>query len=227
MHWYHALLALVVNPWSNWPAMSYRRASYVKRLKVVQDQFAASLTEREPGPVRVVSLCAGDGRDVMGVLESHTRRADVTAWLVELDPKSVAAGVKARDEVGLSRNVIFIQGDATDFATYKDILPSDIVLVCGVWGHVRPEEQLSLVKALGKFCKPGGTVIWSRGLKRGMERFTELQALFERNSFERVGESFTPDGKWGVCTHRYMGKPVEVPTSGRIFNFSRKAGRSR
>jgi 2-polyprenyl-3-methyl-5-hydroxy-6-metoxy-1,4-benzoquinol methylase len=225
MQWGHVLLALVLGPWSNWPAMSYQRVSYRKRLQAVQDHFAASLAEAEPGPVRVVSICAGDGRDVMGVLESHARREDVNAWLVELDRKSVEAGIKRRDATGLSKLVTFLHADATDFATFKNILPCDIVMVCGVWGHVPPAERLSLVKALGKFCKPGGTVVWSRGVDRGRSRFTDIQALFEHNSFERVSESITPDDKWAICTHRYMGRPVEVPTSGRIFNFQRKSGR--
>jgi SAM-dependent methyltransferase len=205
--------------------MSYLRASYRKRLDLVQDQFRTALEDADDGSVRVVSLCAGDGRDVIGVLESHERRVDVDAWLVELDRRSVQAGIKARDKADLAEQVTFLNTDATDYATYKDILPSDIVLVCGVWGHVPPDERLQLVQALGKFCKPGGVVIWSRGIGRGRARFTDLQALFEHNQFERVRESFTDDGKWAVCTHRYMGRPTVIPTTGRIFNFTRKAGR--
>jgi SAM-dependent methyltransferase len=225
MHWQHALLALVLGPWSNWPAMSYRRVAYRLRLRAVQDHFASSLDDASPRPVRVLSLCAGDGRDVMGVLESHARREDVRAWLVELDRRSVNAGIEKRNRLGLGRQVEFVHADATDFATYKNIVPCDVVLVCGVWGHVRPEDRLRLVQALAAFCKPGGVVIWSRGLKRGQRRFTELQALFERNSFERVRESITSDNKWGVSTHRYVGQPIQVPATGRIFNFERKAGR--
>lgn len=221
----HMLLGLVLGPWSNWPAMSYQRTSYRKRLRVVQDHIAECLDRAERGPVRVVSICAGDGRDVVGVLETHERREDVSAWLVELDPKSVEAGIAARDATNLKKQVTFVLGDATDFATFKNILRCDIVVVCGVWGHVPPEERLRLVQALGKFCKPGGFVVWSRRMDRGQFRFADVQSLFESNSFERVNESVTSDGKWAVCTHRYIGTTADVPTSGRIFNFKRKSGR--
>ena len=225
MQLHHSLVSLLVSPWSNWPAMSYKRPAYRLRLQAVQDQIAACLDEANEGSLRVVSLCAGDGRDVMGVLESHERREDVRAWLVELDPKSVAAGIAARNDAGLGRYVIFIEGDATDFATYQGILPADIVVVCGVWGHVPPDERLMFVRALAKFCTPGASVVWSRGVDRGQARYTDIQNLFEENSFERVRDSVTSDDKWAICTHRYIGPATEVPTTGRIFNFHRKSGR--
>lgn len=225
MQWGHMLLALVAGPWSNWPAMSYRRVGYRKRLAEVQAHFAKCLDDAPLGQLRVVSLCAGDGRDVMGVLPAHPRRGDVRAWLVELDGASVAAGNEQRAAAGLDETVTFINGDATDFATYRDILPCDVVLVCGVLGHVRPDERQTLVQKLAAFGKPGGSIIWTRGVKQGMPRYTAFQEMFESCAFERTHESFTPDGKWGISTYRYAGQMIEAPTTGRVFNFERKAGR--
>jgi hypothetical protein len=99
------------------------------------------------------------------------------------------------------------------------------VVVCGVWGHVPPDERLMFVQALAKFCKPGAAVVWSRGVDRGQARYTDIQNLFEQNSFERVRDSVTSDDKWAICTHRYVGPFNEVPAAGRIFNFHRKSGR--
>ena len=65
------------------------------RLRIVQsmvrdflDCVPAPLTH--PGPVRMVSLCAGQGRDVIDVVSTHPRGGDVSALLVELDPALVA-----------------------------------------------------------------------------------------------------------------------------------------
>jgi hypothetical protein len=206
--------------------MSYQRVGYRKRLAAVQEHFAKCLDEAPAGPVRVVSICAGDGRDVMGVLATHPRRDDVKAWLVELDAASVAAGREKRTAAGLTDIVTFVHGDATDFATYWNILPCDVVLVCGVLGHVRPDEREMLVEKLAAFCKPGGYVIWTRGVKRGMARYRAFQDLFESRSFERAHESLTADGHWGVSTYRYVGPEVAAPTKGRVFHFERKAGRN-
>src|SRR5690242_14199661 len=55
-----------------------------RRLKAVQTQIRAALDAGESGPLRVISLCAGQGRDLLEVLAEHPRRDDVQARLVEL-----------------------------------------------------------------------------------------------------------------------------------------------
>ena len=54
------------------------------RLAAVQAHIRRALGARPPGAIRVVSICAGQGRDLLEVLVDHPRRADVTAHLVEL-----------------------------------------------------------------------------------------------------------------------------------------------
>ena len=61
-------------------------SSLAQRLAVVQARIAAALDVAPPGPLRAVSMCAGQGRDLIPVLASHPRGRDVTARLVELDP---------------------------------------------------------------------------------------------------------------------------------------------
>ena len=70
-----------------------------QRLGVVQGWIRRTLDQAPPGPVRAVSMCAGQGRDLIGVLSGHPRRAEVTARLVELDPRiAAAARQRARSE---------------------------------------------------------------------------------------------------------------------------------
>jgi hypothetical protein len=59
-----------------------------RRLAAVQEQVRAALDEAEPGPLRAISLCAGQGRDLIGALAGHPRQHDVRARLVELDPRN-------------------------------------------------------------------------------------------------------------------------------------------
>ena len=212
------------NRWSGWPEKAYQRERYQQRLLVVQEQLAECLNIALCSPGHILSICAGDGRDVIGVLRSHPRRRDVAAWLVELDRQSVAGGVRRATEAGLANTVTFLNDDATDYATYKNIPPSDIVLVCGVWGHVPVVERAGLVRAITAFCTPRGTVIWTRGVSKGLAQLHEIQSHFIGPSWEEVRLHLTPDNRWGVATHRYYGPPVERPESGRIFNFQRTAG---
>ena len=210
--------------WSGWPQDAYRREPYLQRLRAVQAHLAECLDCAPHGAVRILSLCAGDGRDVIGVLQSSPRRNDVDAWLVELDRQSVADGMRHLRASGLEKVVNFINADATEYATYKNLVPCDITLVCGIWGHVPGNERARLVRALASFCNPGGSVIWTRGISKGKSRLNDIQSQFGGSSWENVRLSFTPDEEWAVGTHRYRGPSLEKPASGRIFNFRRNAG---
>src|SRR3954452_11182573 len=71
------------------------------RLLVVQDLIGAALDERAPGPIRVLSMCAGQGRDLVTVARRHRRGADITGRLIEIDPRSVRDARRAIAEAGL------------------------------------------------------------------------------------------------------------------------------
>src|SRR2546430_11497645 len=88
-------------------------SSLAQRLVVVvQARIAAALDAAPPGPLRAVSMCAGQGRDLLPVLASHARGRDVTARLVELDPGLAATARRAAADAGLP-GVEVVTGDAS------------------------------------------------------------------------------------------------------------------
>lgn len=210
--------------WSGWSEHAYQRPKYRERLRVVQEQLSECLDQAPHGPVRILSICAGDGRDVIGVLQSHRRRRDVEAFLVELNGQSVSEGVRQVKASRLESVVKFIHADATDYSTYRNLAPCDIVLVSGVWGHVPANDRATLIHALASFCKSGGKVIWTRKISKGEHRLKEVQSLFDEASWIPVRQSSTSDKKWVVTSHLYRGSALEVPANGRIFTFLKKSG---
>ena len=210
--------------WSGWPEKAYQREGYQQRLTAVQEHLCECLDEAAPGPIRILSICAGDGRDVIGAVRSHRRRKDVAAWLVELNSQSVELGKGYSVNAGLERSLKFINDDATTYATYKGIGPADIVLICGVWGHVPVNEKSMLVRAVSTLCKPGGAVIWTRGTSKGIARVREIEALFAGNWWDKGRVTYTPDAAWAVATYRYRGPAQELPADGQIFHFQKNAG---
>src|SRR5579859_6535135 len=71
------------------------------RLLVVQDLIAAALDELPPGQVRVISMCAGQGRDLIGVARRHRRGRDLTGLLVEADARNAGVAAAAIEQAGL------------------------------------------------------------------------------------------------------------------------------
>jgi hypothetical protein len=80
-------------------------------LRMVQTQIRAALDRGPAGPLRVISLCAGQGRDPLGVLADHPRRDDVRARLVELDARNTALAEERVRAAGL-RRVEVVTADA-------------------------------------------------------------------------------------------------------------------
>jgi len=210
--------------WSDWPQRAYKQRRYQQRLAAVQAHLFDCLNAAPAGQVRVISVCAGDGRDLLGVLEIHQRRNDVAAWLIEQSAQSVNAGAARASALGLADAVNFLHADATLYATYQGIAPADIVLFCGVWGHVPAHERISVIRALACLCKPDGVVIWSRAIAKGLERLEQIQSLFRAPPWERTALTSTPDKTWAIATHRYCGPAADLPSEGQIFRFSTGAG---
>ncbi len=75
--------------WVDWHhAYDDPDSSLSRRLDRVTWHLAVALDEARPGPIRLLSLCAGQGRDVLRVQPRHRRRHDVSAVLIESDPRN-------------------------------------------------------------------------------------------------------------------------------------------
>jgi hypothetical protein len=150
-----------MSEWVEWHD-GYRPGSPLsKRLEVVQRFLRDALDRCAPGPVRVISLCAGDGRDVLGVVATHRRGQDVQARLVELDPElAERARLRAAE---LSPRIEVVTGDAALTNVYAATVPADIVLACGIFGNITDDDIHDTVAHLSTLCAPNATVIWTRG----------------------------------------------------------------
>jgi hypothetical protein len=154
------------------------------RLHMVRAQLAGAINRAPPGAVRLVSLCAGQGHDVLGVLRDHPRRADVSAVLVEADPDNAAAAGEHAARAGLAQ-VEVRHADASQVASFADALPAGVLMLCGIFGNVSEPDIERTIAAAAAFCAPGATVIWTR--HRGPpDQTPRIRALFAGAGFEEI-----------------------------------------
>ena len=120
------------------------------------------------GPIRLLSLCAGDARDVLDVLATHERSADVTAVLVETDPvlteRARASVASLPDGAG---EVDVRTADAGEVDVWADVVPAQVVLACGVFGNLERSQVERCISTLPVACARGASLLWTRG--RGPE----------------------------------------------------------
>lgn len=205
-----------MSEWVEWHK-GYRPGSpLAKRLGVVRDLIRTALDGCAPGPIRVISMRAGDGRDLLGVLEDHPRRGDVSARLVELDPELAARGRERA--AGISPYVEVINADASITNAYASAVPADIVLVCGVFGNVTDEDIEWTVDRLPTLCAPAATVIWTRGTFKP-DITPVVRAWFEAAGFAELGFVAIPDTSAGVGAARLVASPRAFEPDVRLFTF--------
>jgi len=203
--------------WHEWHDAYDSPDSYLsKRLALVQERVRYALDAAPPGPLTAISLCAGQGRDLIGVLADHPRRDEVRARLVELDERNVADATEAARAAGLS-GVEVVAGDASLTDQYADLAPADLVLLCGVLGNITDPDVERLLDHCTQLCRTGGTVVWTRN-RKDPDLVPQICAWLERRGFERVWVS-EPSLTASVGAHRFTGEQRRLPPGTRMFDF--------
>jgi hypothetical protein len=204
--------------WAEWhDAYDEPGSALSRRLRTVQGAVTGALDRQRPGPIRIVSLCAGQGRDVIGVLRSHPRRLDVTAHLVELDPRNIAAAVASARAAALD-GVRAIVGDASLTDSYSGAVPADIVLVCGVFGNITDTDIETTIGFLPQFCRADATVVWTRN-RVPPDITPDVCRWFEKHGFSTEWLSPPEETGFGVGVHHFDGDPEPLTRGARMFTF--------
>ncbi len=187
-----------------------------RRLVAVQTRITEALDQAPPGPMTAISICAGQGRDLIGVLRGHPRGGDVTARLVELDPRNADTARQLAADAGLTQ-VEVVTGDAARTDAYAGLIPAWLVLACGVFGNITDEDVARTVRCCAGLCAAGGTVVWTRG-RREPDLIPQICEWFAAEGFELIGVS-EPGTRWGVGAHRFAGTPRPLPAGQPMFTF--------
>jgi hypothetical protein len=199
--------------WVAWHADYDNAASPLAgRLRVVQEQIRAVLDSAPAGPITVLSMCAGQGRDLLEVVATHPRGTDVRGRLVEIDPELVATA-RAAAPAGIE----VVEADAGLIDAYAGMAPADLVLACGVFGNIVRAEVERTVGFCAQLCKDGGSVVWTRH-RRDPDLVPAVCGWFEGGGFERVLVT-PPELGFCVGVHRRVVAAEPLLAGERMFSF--------
>jgi hypothetical protein len=194
----------VVTDWVGWhEGYTDPGSSLSRRRAVVQRELRTALDGVESGPIRLISMCAGDGGDVLPVLRSHPAGPRTGALLVELDPELARrAGTTPRD-AGLT-DAYLTHGRA------------HVLLACGVFGNISLEDASRTIAAIPGLTEQGATVIWTRAT----DDSHKIRALFDDDEhFDELSFIEPGDAPFRVGVHRITAVAPQPAAGNRLFRF--------
>src|SRR5579863_855055 len=188
-----------------------------RRGELVQGHLRAELDRAPAGDVWLVSLCAGQGRDVIGALTGHPRQTDVRARLVELDGRNAALARQAARTAGLD-GVEVLQADAGVTDACAGAVPAQVVVACGIFGNISDRDIRATVAALPSLCAPGALVLWTRH-RVAPDLTPAIRSWFGEAGFGEEAFDISPDGFMAAGAHRLTGEPAALTLAQRLFTF--------
>ncbi len=204
--------------WATWhDAYDDPESDLSQRLLAVQRRLSDAIDEAPPGVVRIISACAGQGHDVIGVLGTHPRAADVQALLVESDPHNVGV---ARAHIAAERitGVEILQGDAGVSDPYRDAVPANVLILCGIFGHVSDDDLRRTVRNASRLCAPRATVLWTRR-RRDPDRTPEIREWFAEEGFAEFAFDSPGLDRFALGALRLAVPPLPYVSDLRLFTF--------
>lgn len=195
------------------------------RTEIVHRRIRDCLDWSAPGLIRILSPCAGQGRELLPVIAGHPRRSDVRARLVELDPRNVAGACDAVSGLRLDWNVEIVCSDSSVTDAYVGAVPADLVVLCGVFGWIDDEDARNTIRLLPELCAAGATVVWTLQPAQ-LDRTAPIRGWFGETGFrEHSFESAGIDAAW-VGVSRFAGSPRPLTRGVRLFTFRTGADRT-
>jgi hypothetical protein len=164
------------------------------------------------------------------VLADRDDARRVSAVLLELQPELAQQAREAAATAGLEQ-VEVRTVDASRVDAYRGAAPADLVLMVGIFGNIADADLSRLIAFAPQLCRPGATLVWSRGRKfrrelpgvtsRDLNDLVRLQ--FRAAGFSEVAyETHESGGQPALGVVRYAGPPVELwPDQPPLFTFLR------
>jgi hypothetical protein len=165
----------------------------------------------------MLSLCAGEARDVVGALTGHERAPDVCGTLIEINPQLAQDAEANIASAGLSLSVRC--GDASETATYSDVVPVDVLLLVGIFGNIIDDDIATTIAAVPALCKPGATVIWTRH-RRKPDVTPQIREWFDQANCSSIDFHSPGLGSFAVASERLHAGVPGVLLPATLFTFT-------
>ena len=203
--------------WRAWhEAYAQPGSDLSRRLRLLQGELSSWLDGRPGEALTVVSVCAGQGHDLLGVLAARVDADRVRATLLEYDAGNVARAQSAVRQAGL-RQVEIVQADAGELSTYDGLVPADLVLLAGVFGNISDADVRRTIGALPQLCARRHRPLTRT--RRDPDLTPAVRRWLQDEGFGEQALLAPADMLFCLGVHRFMGVPRPLSGAGKLFQF--------
>jgi SAM-dependent methyltransferase len=188
-----------------------------QRLVVVTDAVRTVVDGAAAGPIRVLSLCCGEARDLTAAARDHERAGDLTGCAVELSGGLAAIAAQNLADAGTGIEVRC--ADAGRSVHWLDVTPVDLLVIAGIFGNITDDDIARIVRSVPALVRPGGHVVWTRH-RRGLDITPTVRHWFADAGCTEVAFQSPGEGKYGVGVHRFDGSVATATVPEVLFRFT-------
>jgi hypothetical protein len=208
-----------VKDWLVWhEAYDDPSSSLARRLGVVRRRLEEVLDAPAGERRQLLSLCAGDGRDVIPVLAAQATSSSVSALLVERNEELSRRALQSASSSGLG-TVEARCADAGDPASFNDVLRVDVLLLCGIFGNIEHGRVKRVIDVVPHLLAKGGYGIWTRGAS-DPDRRPEVRSWFRAAGLDEISFDGAPE-TFAVGVNQLVSGWPDTPRHlpSRLFSF--------
>jgi hypothetical protein len=187
-----------------------------QRLDAVVSLLRNYLDNALAGKIMVLSLCSGEARDLRDAAAGHPRASDLVGRVIESDPVLSARATERLAAV--APHVESRCADATDPREFADLLPVDVLLLCGIFGNISDDDIQATIAAIPELCRSGACVIWTRH-RRAPDLTPSVRTWFDAAGCVSTGLVSAGVGGFAVGAERFAGTPMRMSRSEPLFTF--------
>ena len=204
--------------WTRWHADYDDPSSTLSRRRlIVMQTLRSAIDDHACQTLTVISMCAGDGFDVISELASRPDRVG-KALLVESDPALATRSQSSAADAGLSGSVTSRCADAADTSNYSGYVPADVLLACGLFGNITDVDVFTTITHLPELIARNAVVIWTR-TRRPPDLTPAIREHFRAVGFTELTFVAPPDVLFSVGPARFGGAPQPFVPARHLFTF--------
>jgi hypothetical protein len=104
-----------------------------------------------------------------------------------------------------------------DSTVYRDAVPADVLLLCGIFGNVSEQDVRTTVANASRLCAPGAVVRTRR--REAPDQTPAIRGWFADAGFEELAFDSPGEDRFAVGTHRLVTEPLGFRGGLQMFSF--------